>query len=881
VTFNASVTASAVNAMIQRLAFGDTSDAPTAMRDLTINVFDVAGVGLGGGIGALTSPADSSNPFSDINAGGYSKPAFVDLDGDGDLDLVSGALDGTLLAWRNTGTSSGPVFTALTGAANPFEGIHVWYQSAPAFVDLDGDGKLDLVLGEYYGSLLAWRNTGTSAAPIFTALTSAENPFSGIDVGYRSAPAFVDLDGDGKLDLVSGERDGTLWAWHNNGTNVAPAFAQLRASDNPFNGIDVSQASTPAFVDLDGDGRFDLVSGQPDGTFLTWHNTGTSVAPAFTALAGANNPLGGIGVGDYSTPTFVDLDGDGDLDLVAGGNDGTLVAWTNRSPPLPGITVTVTAQNDAPKVTSDATASFVENATGIVYQATWSDPDGGTTLTWSLGGADARLFNISATGAVSFKAAPNFEAPADAGANNVYDITVTASDGALSSAARAVAISVTDVLERVNRFGGTFADLLTGTAFNDTLSGGAGNDVLIGGDGNDSLNGGTGADSMVGGAGNDTYIVDNAGDVVVELAGGGYDRVVASITYTLGAEIEQLSLSGTAALNGTGNAQANRLDGNAGANILDGGEGNDSLNGGSGADTLIGGAGNDVLNGGAWADVLEGGGGVDTVSYAGAVLGVVVNLATQTASGGDAAGDTISGFENASGGNGNDHLTGDALNNSLTGNAGNDTLIGGAGNDALHGGAGADVLEGDEGVDSVSYAGSILGVVVNLATQTASGGDAAGDTISGFENVTGGNGDDSLTGNALNNSLTGGAGSDTLIGGAGADYLDGGIGSDQLEGGLGADRFYFRSAAQATGDVIVDFSVADGDRIDLRAIDANAALLGDQGFGWIGGASFGNVAGQLRFAGGMLEGDVDGNGMADFQIMLSGLASLSAANIWL
>ena len=119
------------------------------------------------------------------------------------------------------------------------------------------------------------------------------------------------------------------------------------------------------------------------------------------------------------------------------------------------------------------------------------------------------------------------------------------------------------------------------------------------------------------------------------------------------------------------------------------------------------------------------------------------------------------------------------------------------------------------------------------------------------------------------------------MGGAGGDYLDGGTGSDQLEGGAGADRFYFRTAAEAAGDTITDFSVAQGDRIDLRAIDANASLLGDQGFGWIGGASFGNVAGQLRFAGGMLEGDVDGNGVADLQITLSGVASLSAANIWL
>ena len=109
--------------------------------------------------------------------------------------------------------------------------------------------------------------------------------------------------------------------------------------------------------------------------------------------------------------------------------------------------LTVTAVNDAPSITSGGSASFAENATGTVYTATGSDPEG-TALTYTLGGTDAALFNINASsGAVTFKASPNFEAPGDAGANNIYDITVTASDGSLSSAARAVAITVTDVSE--------------------------------------------------------------------------------------------------------------------------------------------------------------------------------------------------------------------------------------------------------------------------------------------------------------------------------------------------------------------------------------------------------------------------------------------------
>ena len=102
-----------------------------------------------------------------------------------------------------------------------------------------------------------------------------------------------------------------------------------------------------------------------------------------------------------------------------------------------------------------------------------------------------------------------------------------------------------------------------------------------------------------------------------------------------------------------------------------------------------------------------------------------------------------------------------------------------------------------------------------------------------------------------------------------------------MEGGVGADRFVFRSAAEADGDVIADFNAVQGDRIDLRPIDTNPELTGDQGFAWIGSAVFGGVAGQLRFTGGVLEGDVDGNLTADFQIALSSVTSLTAANIWL
>ncbi|MDQ3478011.1 MAG: hypothetical protein M3438_02430 [Pseudomonadota bacterium] len=154
----------------------------------------------------------------------------------------------------------------------------------------------------------------------------------------------------------------------------------------------------------------------------------------------------------------------------------------------------------------------------------------------------------------------------------------------------------TDTLSNIEDVSGSeFADTITGSRFNNSLSGRGGDDTLIGGEGADRLRGGTGADTMTGGAGKDIYDVDDIGDVVVELADEGTaDLVVSSITYTLTENVERLTLTGSSAIDGTGNASANVIVGNSGANTLTGGDGNDTLNGGAGADTMVGGLGNDT-----------------------------------------------------------------------------------------------------------------------------------------------------------------------------------------------------------------------------------------------------------------------------------------------
>ncbi|WP_137908331.1 bluetail domain-containing putative surface protein, partial [Dolichospermum planctonicum] len=221
---------------------------------------------------------------------------------------------------------------------------------------------------------------------------------------------------------------------------------------------------------------------------------------------------------------------------------------------------------------------------------------------------------------------------------------------------------------------------------------------VFGTSGNDTLSGTINVDCLIGLAGNDTYTVNNAGDVVVENPSQGTDLVNASISYTLTDNFENLTLTGSANLNGTGNNLNNSLTGNTGNNILTGNAGNDTLNGGAGIDTLIGGLGNDLYvvdsttdtiteNSGEGTDIIQ-----SSVTFDLAVFPNIENLTlTGTA--------VINGTGNA----GNNSLTGNGGNNTLTGNAGNDTLNGGTGNDLLNGGAGADTLTGGIGSDTLVF----------------------------------------------------------------------------------------------------------------------------------------------------------------------------------
>ncbi len=300
--------------------------------------------------------AFATNPFAGIDVGSTARPPSR--------------------TWTATATSTssagerfarcGGLWKTATGfsafATNPFADIDVGFLSTPAFADLDGDGDLDLVVGANYGTLLAFEKTATGFAAFAT------NPFAGIDVGNNSAPAFATW--------TATATSTSSWRVEGHAAGLREDLDGLRRlRHQPLH----RHQGQPQQARPRGPGR--RRRPRPCRGRASWHAAGLREdRDGFAAFA--TNPVAGIDVGFYSKPAFADLDGDGDLDLVVGAYDGTLRAFEN--------------QTLNPRVT------FTENGTGTVFQRAATDPEG-SAITWSLGGADAALFDISSAGAVTFQ----------------------------------------------------------------------------------------------------------------------------------------------------------------------------------------------------------------------------------------------------------------------------------------------------------------------------------------------------------------------------------------------------------------------------------------------------------------------------------------------
>ncbi len=860
---------------------------------LSILGSNITGTALGDSIQPGTTPSDTS-PLGDR------------VDGAGGDDIIDGGAGAdTLIGGAGVDTLS--YASATSGVTITLNGTGSQGDAAgditSGFEEVEGSAFADSITGDALANLII----GGNGADTLTGLGGNDIYFvdDAGDVVVEAALGGTDLVETNLASYtLTAEVENLMGVGGSDFTGTGNTLAN-RIEGNDSNDTLIGLGGNDTLVGNEGNDRLD--GGQGNDSMTGGIGNDTYVVDSLTdvvveALNGGSTDTVETTLGVYTLAANVEI-------LTYGGS-GTLNATGNiLDNQLYGgeLNDTLSGLDGADSLIGDAGADSLLGGIGndTLLGGTGTDTlDGGTGNDSMEGGADNDLYVVDSLSDVIIEQLNGGRDTIRTALNTINDFSNYANvDDVIYTGA--ATFNFTGNGENNAISGGGLGDSLSGANGADNLFGLGGNDSLVGGNGADTLDGGAGNDIMTGGADDDTYVVDAAADVVVEVVGEGTDTIqttLAGYSISLATHIENLTYTGAAAFNGTGNASANTITGAALGDTLNGGVGNDSLVGNAGNDSLSGGDDDDTLVGGLGNDTLQGGGGANVARFTGnfnqysitlTALGFVVTdlianrdgVDTILNNGASSSIQTLQFFDG-------DVEVSSILGQSTQGGAtSNDTFLGGdnidrydglGGNDTIEGGLGGDELIGGLGIDTLVYTNSAEGITITLnsaAVTFGTGGEAAGDKISGFENVRGSSYEDSITGDTLANSLVGNDGDDTLIGGGGNDTLNGGDGNDVLNGGAGADSLVGGSgidtasyagataavlaslltsgirAGDALGDVLTDIE-------NLTGSNFNDTLRGDE-------VAFGNV-----LDGGLGNDSLEGNGGDDLLLGGGGLDTL-------
>ncbi|MDB5470722.1 MAG: hemolysin-type calcium-binding repeat family protein [Caulobacter sp.] len=687
VTFTSDADNAAVEAVVESLQFQSTGDNPWYFRELTVAITDAAGNVSPFGM-AATPQQGADDPFHGLSFGSTARVAVGDIDSDGDVDVVVNVYGDGFHLLRNVGSASAPDFQqddaglSITGVVNNSAGI--------TLADVNGDGFLDLVVGKYDGTLQQFNGDGTGA---FVEQVGAASAFNGIDVYPGASPGLSDLNGDGFIDLVIAR--GGRFSWFEGG---AGGFTELTGANNPLDAfVSYGGQGSVSFGDIDGDGDLDMISGSGEAATGVFVNTGDSSTPIFEVLSGSHYE------GAFSTgfqPVLVDIDNDGDLDVIQGdsGGDVTLI---EVAPAVPSIDVVVEGVDDAAIVSDETVNTDASGPISGNLLSNDSDVDNDLEIVAATVNGDSVIIDGPNTLPDGVRLSLSYDG------TYVFTLTGSAAQalGASGSGASNTSLQYVLVYTLLGGETGTATITVAGVDDKDLLQGTAGDDLIRAGVGNDTVYGLDGMDMLYGDDGNDTLFGGNATDLL------------------------------------TGGNGADKAYGEGGADTLYAGDGADYLYGGDANDTLRGEADNDYLDGGVGNDTMFGGTGNDVY-----IIDSVNDAVSEAADEGyDILRSTVSievlvdnveavqlqGTADlyATGNGGANNLQGNAGANTLTGGAGVDTLNGNDGDDRIAGGVGNDLLRGGMGADTFFVFQESVGGAVLETDQIYDFNAAEGDII--------------------------------------------------------------------------------------------------------------------------------------------------------